>query len=406
MEIHSNSSSKIPFDQFKELYKVKQIPDFSNLSNHDLLKTIYEHEKSTRGVDWLQANASGGGNLQGVISQYTNLLSSQVSSLSEEELSSAKMLGLINEDHSIAIAPLTGILGSTVSPATFPDGAPSYTVWTWKADKVAKYSKLRGVDVEREILNLVANFQVLAQDDIVGMVKGLMHMGIVALGKKAWDIIKATYQTLSALTEETEAYAIFQGVLSIGTNLVRLMVCGIILAILIPLMYLMSRDAIGLFVIINNTSSDLVMSNIECVHGKCITGFKEDADVDNTKAILPAAEEIFNPAFDKKIKMVSAGFLAVRKRDNALIGTLGGLSFAPTNEYPTGVYLGWEVPLIFGDNKLLVSANFNSSISDFADNVSDADRIDSEDTSSAGHTVEGHMNSDSGSHAYAFFVAN
>lgn len=390
MDNTQNGSEKLSFEEFQTQYDAKTVPDFSSLTTQQLFTRILQHEKEVHGIDWKAAHVDGSAGIQKAVAHYNTHLSTLISNLSDNELNTAKSLGIVNADN---------------TPATFPDGAPSYPTWGWRQETVTAYGALRGDDVKKAVTNLVATFQVMAQDDDVGIVKTCMQAGIVGFGVAGLTAVATIIRTLAALTEATEAYAVLDGVLTVGVNVIKLAVSTVVLAILIPLMILMAKDAFGLFVIINNTASDLVMSGISYTHGKCVAGFKNTDDITNEQAIIPAVFEMYNPATQQTIKAISAGFLGARKRDNALIGTLGAMSFAPTTDYPTGIFLGWEVPLASGDNTLLVSANYSGDLSTFADKAQSADVLDSSDKSSTGATIEGHMNSASGSEAYAFFIA-
>ncbi len=386
-----DSKGKMSFEEFQTQYDSKTVPDFSSLTTDQLLTRILQHEKDVHGIDWKAAHAEGSSGIQKAISHYNNHLSELISNLSDNELDTAKSLGIVNADN---------------TPAPFPDDAPSYPTWGWREETVTAYNALRGDDVKKAVTNLVATFQVMAQDDDVGIVKTCMQAGIIGFGITGLTAVATIIRTLAALTEATEAYAVLDGVITVGVNVIKLAVSTVVLAIIVPLMLLMEKDAFGLFVIINNTASDLTMNAISYTNGKCVAGFKNSDDITNEQAIIPAVFEMYNPATGQTIKAISAGFLGARKRDNAVIGTLGAMSFAPTTDFPAGIFLGWEVPLLIGHNKLLVSANYTGDLSTFADNTQNADVLDSTDKSSTGATIEGHMNNTGGSEAYAFFIAH
>lgn len=400
-------SNGLSFEDFENLYNNKVVNAANGLPTSEALERIWQHEKSVRGIDW-RAAANNPDTLTAAFGKAQQWLNTLSSSLSPEEIGVAKSMGLLNSEGNTInlVEAFQNTATSGATPAPFPDDAPSYTVWGWNAATVAQYQAARGDDVAKFVTNLVNNFQVMEQDDEVGIVKICMQAGIWGFGAAgvaaAFQIIK----TLVTLTQATEAYAVLEGVLTVGLNIIRLLISSVVLAILIPLMILMAKDAFGLFVIINNTPSDLVMNDITFTHGKCVSGFKEDASADNPQAVIPAVFSIYNPTQQQTITSISAGFLGVRKRDNALIGTQGAVSFAPTTEFPAGIFLGWEVPLAIGSNRLLVSATFTGSVSDFSDKTDDSGALDSTDKSSAGHTIEGHMNADGGSSAYAFVIAS
>ena len=150
----------------------------------------------------------------------------------------------------------------------------------------------------------------------------------------------------------------------------------------------------------------MVMKDIVCTHGKCVTGFKEEFETESPRAVLPQILEVYNPKVKKTFTAISAGFLGVSKRTAALIGTRGAISFKPTSQYPKGVDFGWEVPLFVGSNKVLVSANYTGTVNGFSDKVLDDGKLNVEDTSSKNHIVEAHMNSKGGSQGFAFVIIN
>ncbi|AWN46418.1 hypothetical protein DK419_08890 [Methylobacterium terrae] len=401
-------SNQMTFDQFESAYNAKKVDVANNLPYHEVIERIWRHEKTVRGIDWRAAAAGGPDTLAAAVAKAQAWLDGQARALSAAEVKVAQDLGVLSkEGKPIELAAfLRDAVGGAPVPATFPDGAPSYTVWGWSSDTVAKYQAARGNDVATYVTNLVNNFQVMEQDDEVGITKICMQSGVIAFGAAAIKYVLNIIKTLVTLTEATEASAVFSGILSVGANVIRFMISSIVLAILVPLMILMAKDAFGLFVIINNTDSDLVMSDIVFTHGKCVSGFKADADADNPQAIIPAKFVIENLNVQTSYAAISAGFLGVRKRDNALVGTQGAISFASTSEFASGIFLGWEVPLSIGSNRLLVSANFTGSVDDFSNQTDDSGALDSTDTSPAGHVIEGHMNADGGSSAYAFVIAS
>lgn len=401
------TQTTMTMEDFEKAYAQAAAP--KEVSAKDALKQLWEHEKNVRGIDWLSAEKNGEGALKEAVNKAQASVNAHVANLSDDEKDKAKVMGLLNskgEAPDLSTAFFQTMAEGTPSLATFPDGALSYTVWGWSEETVAKYQAARGDDVEKYITNLVRNFQVMEQSDDVGITRICMEAGVIGFGLVGITAALNIIRTLSALTEATEAYAILEGVVEVGVNIIKLGVSVVILAILVPLMILMAKDAFGLFVIVNNSNEDLDMNAIEFTHGKCVAGFKENASADNPQAIIPKIFEIYNPKLQKTVKSMSAGFLGVRKRDNALIGTQGALSFASNSNYPDGIFLGWEVPLSIGDNRLLVSANYTGSVSDFSDQTDDSGVLDSSDSSSAGHTVDGHMNSGSGSKAYAFVFVN
>lgn len=72
--------------------------------------------------------------------------------------------------------------------------------------------------------------------------------------------------------------------------------------------------------------------------------------------------------------------------------------------YPDGVYVGWEIPLTMGSNRLLVSAAFTGSASEFSNKTDDEGKQQDTALSSTHSTtsaqVSARLNSSSGSEGY------
>ena len=188
-----------------------------------------------------------------------------------------------------------------------------------------------------------------------------------------------------------------------GVKVIRLGISVVILAVLVPLFLLMQKNAADIMVILNDTDQDLDLEDITCTHGKVVGNFKERAALENPKPIIPKRQPPILGPVTKKILLegsIQAGFLAARKRDNALIGTQGALKFKATQSFPQGAYLGCRVPLSIGSNALLVSANFTGSVSKFSGDTGDHGKQEDTSTGTANAKITGRVNSGSGSEAY------
>lgn len=297
--------------------------------------------------------------------------------------------------------------GPTTAP--IPDGATPYPVWGWKPEKAKKFQDEKGDEIKAQMLNLVRNFQAMDGSDARWMTKQFMNMGLWGVGSVGLNAVWNIIEIIGALTEEIEAYAIVVGILELGTEVIAFVISVFILAVLSPIFLLMQKDAAGLMVILNDTDQDLDLEDITCTHGKVIGIFKENSALENSKPIIPKR---LPPIIDPKTKKVvaegsiQAGFLSVRKRDDALIGTQGALKFKATESFPQGAYLGWSVPLtrIGGSNALLVSATYNGSVSQFSDNTDEKGRQEDTSTSTTNAKITGRVNSGSGSQA--FYIMN
>ena len=292
------------------------------------------------------------------------------------------------------------------STAPIPDGAAPFTVWGWTPEHAKLFQDAKGGEIKDLIVNLVRNFQVMANDDvrmIVKICKGISLFGFGLYG--LWQVYK-TLQGVVVITEAAESYAILEGLLQVGVAVIKLGITLVIIGVLVILIF-MEKAAAGLMVIVNDTDEDLVLEDITSTHGKVIGIFKENPDKDNPQPIIPKKlPPITDPKTNKAAieGAILAGFFAVSKRDSALIGPRGALKFRATKSFPQGAYLGWEVPLSEGSNRLHVSATYNDSVSKFSDDTDDGGKLEETSTSTANAKITGRVNSGSGSEAY--YVVN
>ena len=399
------ANGKVTFEEFKRRYNAQTEPTV-DLSAEDPVKQILEHEKRVRGIDWLRARDEGPEAVRAAVAKAQSWLDEKVRNLSDRDREAAKTMGILNaRGQTINLSEIFFDTSTDQTPATFPDDAPSYFIWGWSPERVARYQAARGETIKTEIQRLVKNFQAMEGSDDVGMTRQCMMMGIYGFTSPGLSECEDTFEAADVIDDTAIAFAVFAGIILVGVVLISITIALVIIAVLIPFFIvpiLMSKPAQGLFVIINKTASDLVLNGIHFSHGKCVTGFTNNADKD--QAIIPAVDTRTNGK--ATMTTISAGFLGVSKRDSALIGTRGAVGFAATKEYPAGIDLGWEVPLSQGLNKLLVSATYTKSLSDFSDETGESGVLNSESTSSAEHKVEGNMNNKHGSEAFAFFIAN
>lgn len=391
--------------EFWKEIKDLTIPDATTGKTADqIIEHILEHEKINTGIDWKAAAAAGPDSpvWKAALNKAHSHLTGLKNKLNDDEKERAKRMGILNAKGEVA--PVTRLLMETDgSTANIPDGAEPYAVWGWNTNTAKKFQEATGDQIKELIMNLVANFQVMANDDTRYLVKKFSDCGLWGIGgvglAEVWRIIR----TLSALTAETEAYAIFRGILAVGEGVIKLGITTVILAVLVPFLVLMTKDAFGLMVILNDTYQDLGLEDINVTHGKVVAIFKENAELEDPKPIIPKKlPPIKNPQTGEVVSEASiqAGFLAVRKRDCALIGAQGALKFKATESFPKGAYLGWSVPLSRGSNDLLVSANFEGSVSEFSHKTGSHGKQEDTSTSSAGAKITDRVNSGSGSKAY------
>ena len=293
-------------------------------------------------------------------------------------------------------------VGAAQTTAKISDGATPYTIWGWKKERVKTFQEARGDKIKDKVMNLIRNFQVMQNDDARYITKMLMEMGMWGLGLTGLNQVWSIVATLAELTEATEAFAVFEGVMEVGTAVITLAITVVILAILVVLFF-MEKGAAGIMIIINDTDQDLVLEDLTCTHGKVVAIFKENAAEENPQPIIPKRlPPIINPKTEEVVSegSIQAGFFTVSKRDQALIGTQGALKFEATESFPQGAYIGWSVPLSIGKNALLVSATFNRSVSKFSDNTGSHGKQEETSTSTTNASITGRVNSGSGSEAY------
>lgn len=379
-----------------------KIPDVTSGKTTDqIIEDIIEHEKVKTGIDWKAAAAAGPTEWKAATEKAHSYLTGLKDKLTEAEKERAKEMGLLNAQGELP--GLTELFADAAqTTAKIPDGAAPFSVWGWKKERAKTFQDARGGKIKDKIVNLIRNFQVMKNDDARYITKKLMEMGMWGLGifglKRVWSIVT----TLAELTEATEAFAVFEGVIEVGTAVINLAITVVILAVVVPLFIFMTKNAAGIMVIINDTDQDLVLEDLTCTHGKVVAIFKENAAEENPQPIIPKRlPPVINPETKEVIEgSIQAGFFGTRKRDAALIGTRGALKFEATESFPQGAYIGWSVPLSRGKNALLVSATFNGSVSKFSDNTGSHGKQEDTSTSTNNASITGRVNSGSGSEAY------
>ena len=295
--------------------------------------------------------------------------------------------------------------GSTVTTAATNDAVP-YTIWCWKAESAAAYQTATGERIKDLIINLIRNFQVMGEDDERMMTKMFIDTGLWALGRcgllKVVEILKAS----SCLNKATEAFAVVSGIKEVGINVIKLGIATMIVAILVPLFTYPSKDACAVFVIVNDTDDDLDLIEWHMKYGKVVGIFKENPNADNPKTIIPRRiKPIINPETGVEIckGSVQAGFFAAKANNNTLDGTQGALKFRAMTSFSKGIFMGWEVPMSDSDNRLLVSADFSGSTSQFSDRINEEDKQEDTSNGSNDAKVEGRVHSANGSAGYYLF---
>jgi hypothetical protein len=376
------------------------------MTSQQLLNEIIEHEKIHRGIDWIDAIKQGDAGIREAKQKLHAYIEERIASLNEAEREKALQLGIINENGSPVVT--NNILLADPTPMPIPSSASPYPCWGWDSSKIPIYSGSQGNDIATAIQQLVRNFQVLENDSPEGVAAQLLEMGIWGFGLYGLSAVANVIKTLAELSEATEAGAVFLGVLDIGINVLRVLVASVILAILIPIVILVEKQACAVMVIINNTNYNMVLTDLYVEHGEVVGIFESEATNQPTQAqaYIPALFPIYNPNVQKTITMVSAGFFAAQKMNDALIGTVGAFQFAPTPDYPQGINIGWSIPLAIGSNSVLVDAQNTGNLENFANSTESQSLQSSTSTSSTGASVSANVNSDSGSVGYMIITIN
>ena len=284
--------------------------------------------------------------------------------------------------------------------APIPEGATAFPCWGWSLEEAAKFQNATGDEIKQLILNLIRNFQVMDNSDERYLVHLFMKLGLFGFGAMA---VHAVWKCLKIFDTAT---SIAEVIVEVGIRTIQFAIAVFVLAILVPIFIYAMKDAAGVMVVINDTFEDMNLEALTATHGKITGVFKEKNDKSPPLPIIPKREK---PAYnDKGIKMnngaVYGGFFVFRKRDSALIGTQGAFKFGVTADYPDGVFVGWEVPLSQGKNRLLVSADFKGGVEAWSDKTNDDGKQEDTSTSSKKATITGRVNDGSGSQAY--FIVN
>ena len=340
-----------------------------------------------------------------------NRLQDLKSKLSESEKERAIAEGILDENGNIPYPDFFPASGMT-APAnvTPPSSSQSYPCWGWTPETAAKWKELKDRHIEDSVMNLIRGFQVIPHDSARAIAEAFFTTGIVGIGitavKTAYKVAKALIQGAAAITEELGEYSIFEGIMAVGTSVIALAAELVVSAILIPIFVLMEKPAAIVMVILNNTSEDMTLDDYAVTHGKINCIFKATAKEEHPRAVpvIPKIEPpLIYPKTKKPVKgsgVVYAGFLGASKREMALIGTQGALKFQNAETFPSGVSIGWEIPLSIGKNRLWVSVNFKRSVEDVSEKVNDDGKQSDSSTNGKGGKVFGNMNSGSGSHGY------
>lgn len=210
--------------------------------------------------------------------------------------------------------------------------------------------------------------------------------------------------TIRALAGATEVYAVLMGVMEVGGAVVTLAVTTIFLAVLIPILLIMMKDATCYMMVLNKTEEDLnVEGDVYLTHGNLNVQF-----VNYTQARqIPGMSVIRDPSGKIVASNYWAGFLVAQKKEAALYGSQGAFKFSATSSFPAGAFVGWEIPLtIFGgSNRGLVSCQWSNDAGAFSNETNDHGNGDNTAIHpNTGAWIRARMNSGGGSQGYMTVV--
>ena len=370
------------------------------------MSDLFQEQKDTFGIDWEKAVANGKDGMQDAFFQVKNILIRISEDLSESERYKATELGLLTKDGEISVLR-HGVFPALYSGTSGADDVEKISVFGFNMEEANRFANAKGDDIKILMKNLITGFNVLGKSSSEAIVaKKMMAMGILFFtttgGKAVYKIIK----TLVHIGEEEEFAAIFDGVVEVGINAIKLGVCVVVLAVLVPLFILMEKNAVSIQLLLNFTGDDMEMDGVPyCTHGKEVCTFMQGddpTDIEVNKPILPAKLTAFKDGVD--CSGVYAGLFSAQKKDMALIGTRGAFKFKPTKQFPSGAYVGWSVPLSEGSNKQYVSSNVEVSLSKFSDQADDKGSSESVSVNvQTGAVIQGRVNSKKGSEGYMIF---
>lgn len=229
------------------------------------------------------------------------------------------------------------------------------------------------------ILDGTARLKTMEKDDAATVTVQLIISGVVALGAAA---ITPAVQKL--VVGAVEAVAAYVGVEAATVGLVCAIAAVVVIAILIPIIYFMQKPANCIILLINELDDDLVFKNDYNVHGKPML------------MTTPIPQAVTIPGVRN---VITAGFIATEKREDALFGTQYGFTFS----YKThDISFGVECPLtsIYVDNNCYCGIDISAQQ---AAEATDSSNKQSWMSSKNGITLE--INCNSGSGSIAYFVA-
>ena len=302
--------------------------------------------------------------------------------------------------------PSFGTIGAREPSVTqMPSNAAPFTIWCWKKDTASVYQEANGERIKDLIINLVHNFQVMVEDDERMIIKMFKDSGLWALGSSGLQKVMQVLKTSPVLDEATEAFAIACGIKDVGINVIKLGIATMVVKILVPLFTSQPKTTFAVCLVVNDSSHDLDLVEHHTTLGEIVGIFKESPSVTDPKPIIPKRlDPLKSESGNKAIPgSIQAGIFVAKASDNAPLGTEGALKFGASTSFTKGVFVGWKVPSSGSSNCLLVSADYDGSISQFCEDTNNEDKQVCISDGSDGAKVTGKIHSAHGTDGYYIF---
>lgn len=362
----------------------KLLSDIAAMSQPELLKSILEHEKQLRGIDWVELASDPSLSHDQVKEKarekskhYLKNLQAELG-LSDEDLPDFTKQFFSNPNSDVQIMPAWGIDHTEAKE--------------WKS--------ATGDTLERMITYRLAIMQSLElHSSDVTYAQVMLSIGVISWMKKAYDFYK-----LARLAGLTRLAAIVKGIRGVTLQATKMFVATVVVAVIAEIiLYLMEKEAVVYMVLVNMTDDDLYKDQQHLTHGKQMVQF-----------IKPSAEAVVEPMLVKREVLdlgegqIEAGYwtglFVAQKKDMALYGSQGAFHFRSTPSLPSGAYVGWEIPLTNtffsgGPNRCLVSLNDEGNCERFGEVTHARGNLNNSDSRN-GITITGKMHSGDGSKGY------
>ena len=224
--------------------------------------------------------------------------------------------------------------------------AVPFTMWGLTISEAARFQGSTSNQVKRNICGLIRKFQVMKTQDAKMMVALFKKAEIWGLGLHGVSAVWNILGMVPDVTDNTKAFAILEGVKAVGENVINFAIRATMQAILVPLFTQNNGDASSIMVILNDSNEDMKLADIYLEHQNGVGTFNENRNSDYHQPIIPKRmPAIVNVKTRRTIVKGSiyACFYVGRKRDKTPTDLQGVLKFEPTERFPMGALIWWEV---------------------------------------------------------------